>query len=99
MKLDRNRHEGGVTIYCYDIDTLELEMVCIEIKSPRAKPFLVISRYRPPSDNVETIGKLECVLRSLEFEDKERILLGEDNCDYSVILQESSMAIITILSY
>ena len=101
MKLDGNRHEGGVTIYC--CDTLEfskrddipittLEMVCIEIKPPRAKPYLVISWYRPPSDNVQTFAKLECVLRSLESEDKEFILLGDTNCDYTVILQESSVA-------
>ena len=100
MRLDHNRHEGGVAIYC--CDTLEshksddlpistLEMVCLEIKSPRAKPYLVISRNRPPSDNVETFGKLECVLRSLESEDKGFVLLGATNCDYSVILQESSV--------
>ena len=45
VRLDRNRHGGGVVIYC--CDTLEfrkrddipistLEMVCIEIKPPRA---------------------------------------------------------------
>ena len=101
VRLDGTRHEGGVFIYCCDtlefrklddIPTLTLEMVCIEIKPPRAKPYLVLSWYRPPSDNVETFGKLYCVLRSLELEDKEFILLGDTNCDYSVILQESSVA-------
>ena len=101
MRLDRNRHGGGVTIYC--CDTLEfrkrddihiptLEIVCIEIRPPRAKPYLVISWYRAPSDTVETFGKLECVLRSLESEDKEFILLGDTNCGYSEILQKSSVA-------
>ena len=101
VRLDRNRHAGGVAIYC--CDTLEfrkrddipistLEMVCIEINPPRAIPYLVISWYRPPSDNVETFGKPESVLRSLESENKEFILLGDTNCDYSVILQESSVA-------
>ena len=75
-----------------DIPTTTLEMVCIEITPPKAKPYLVLSWYRPPSDNVETFAKLECVPRSLEFEDKEFILLGDTNCDYSVILQESSVA-------
>ena len=57
MRLGRNRHGGGVAVYC--CDTLEfrkrddipistLEMVCIEITPPRAKPYLVISCYRPP---------------------------------------------------
>ena len=51
MRLDRNRHGGGVAIYF--CDTLEfrkhddipmstLEMVCIEIKPPRAKPYPII---------------------------------------------------------
>ena len=100
VTLGRNLHGGGVAICC--CDTLEfrkrddipistLEIVCIEIKPPRAKPYLVISWYRLPSDNEETFGKLECVLRSLESEDKEFILLGDTNCDYRVILQESSV--------
>ena len=95
MTLDRNCRGGGVAIYC--CDTLEfrkrdnvpistLEMVCIEITPPSAKQYIVISWYRLPTDNVETFGKLECVLRSLESKDKEFILLGDTNCDYSVIL-------------
>ena len=101
MRLDGTRHEGGVVIYCCDtlefrklddIPILTLEMVCIEITPPRTKPYLVLSWCRPPSGNVETFGKLYCVVRSLEFEDKEFILLGDTNCDYNVILQESSVA-------
>ena len=69
VRLDRNRHGGGVAVYCCDtlefrkrddIPTSTLEMVCIEIRPPRAKSYLVISWYRPPSDNAETFGKLEC---------------------------------------
>ena len=83
MTLDRNRLGGGVVIYCCytlefrkrdDIPISTLEMACIEIKPPRTNPYLVISWYRPLSDSVETFGKLECVLRSLESEDIELIL-------------------------
>ena len=52
MRLDHNYYGGGVAIYW--CDTLEfrkrdeipiwtLGMVCIEIKPPRAEPYLVIS--------------------------------------------------------
>ena len=34
------------------------------------------------------------VLRSLESEGREFIILGDTNCDYRVILQESSVAIL-----
>ena len=65
-------------------------MVSMEIKSHRAIPHLVISWYRPPSHNVETFVKLECVLGSLESKDKEWMLLGDTDCDYSLTNQEES---------
>ena len=95
MGLDCNRHGGCDTLKFSkrdDIPISTLEIVCIEIKPPRATPCLVISWYRPTSGNVETFGKLEFVLRSLESEDKDSKLLGDTNCDYSVILQESLVA-------
>ena len=101
VRLDRNRYGGGVAIYCCDIlefckrndiPISTVEMVCIEIKSPRAKPYLVNAYYRPPSDNVEAFGELQSVLKPLESEDKEFILLGDTNYDCNVILQESLVA-------
>ena len=74
-----------------DILILTLEIVCIEIKPPRAKLYIVISWCILPSNNLETYGKLECQLRSLESEDREFTLLGDTNSDYSVILRESSV--------
>ena len=55
MRLDCTRKGGGVDIYCRDTFELckrdsnpisNLEMVCIEIKPPRAKPGFMISWYR-----------------------------------------------------
>ena len=44
----------------------------------------------PPSATIETFENLERVLRFLESEDKEIILLGDTNCDFSNKTSESS---------
>ena len=71
-RLDRNRNGGGVAIYCRntfecskrdDIPISTLEMICVEIKPPKAKPYLVLSWYRPPSATIETFENLERVLK------------------------------------
>ena len=88
--LDRNRHGGGVGFYIQDnfvVDPREdiplssLELRCVEVKPIRAKPFFVVTWYRPPSDPVDSFDKLEAVFRFLESEGKEIILLGDTNCD------------------
>ena len=65
-------------------------MICVKIKPPKAKPYLVFSWYRPPSATIETFESLERVLRFIESEDKEIILLGDANCDFSYKMLESS---------
>ena len=64
-------------------------MVCVEIKTPKANPYLVLSWYRLPSDTIETFEHLEHVLRFLESEDKEIILLGDTNYDFGIKRLES----------
>ena len=44
----------------------------------------VVAWYRPPSDPVETFSKLEQILSFLDKEEKEVILLGDTNCDFTV---------------
>ena len=55
---DRNRNGGGVAVYVrnslkhnrrMDTPDKSLELVCIEIESIRARPFLIFSWYRPQS--------------------------------------------------
>ena len=53
------------------------------MKPVQAKPFFVVSWYRPPSDPVEVFDKLEEVYKFLESEGKEIILLGDTYCDLS----------------
>ena len=65
-----------------DIPTNGLETICIEVEPPKAKSFLVLAWYRPPSDTIETFDKMEKVLSYLDTEGKELILLGDTNCDF-----------------
>ena len=97
--LDRNRHGGGVGFYIQDdfiVDPREdiplssLELRCVEVKPIRAKPFFVVTWYRPPLDPVDSFDKLEAVFRFLESEDKEIILLGDTNCDVAPARDVSS---------
>ena len=56
-----------------------------KVKPVRAKPFFVVSWYRPPSDPTETFDKFEEVLKCLESEGKEIILLGDTKCDVTSV--------------
>ena len=48
---------------------------------PKSATPLVLAWYRPPSDPIRTFEKLETVLSFLDNEGKEKILLGDTNCD------------------
>ena len=90
-RCDRNREGGGIALYIKDsikyhvrkdLPEKSLELLCIEVEPLKARPFFVISWYRPPSDTVETFDKLDRILQFLETEGKELILLGDTNCDF-----------------
>ena len=57
LRLDRNRHGGGVAFYITetvnyehrtDIKTSNAELLCIEVKQKCTEPFIVMAWYRPP---------------------------------------------------
>ena len=91
VRLERSNHGGVVAIYIKDSIRFKhrndlppngLELICIEVEPPKAKSFLVLAWYRPPSDTVETFEKMEKVVSYLDKEGKELILLGDTNCDF-----------------
>ena len=53
----------------------------MKIQPPKSKCYLVVSWYRPSSDPVDSLNKVEKVLSYLDKEGKEIILLGDTNCD------------------
>ena len=67
-----------------DIPTTDLELLCIEITPTKAKPLIIISWYRHPSDTVKSFNKLEHILQFLDLEGKEIVLLGDANCDVNI---------------
>ena len=88
--LDKNRHGGGVAIYIretlnfehrVDFPTGNLEAICIEVKPKCGKPFFIVAWYRPPKYESETLVEMETLLKALENEKKEIILIGDLNCN------------------
>ena len=92
---DRTRHGGGLAIYIsdkifytrrYDLESLDLEMICIQITLPFQKSMYVISIYRSPSCDVSFFEKLEARLESICSSGSsidEILVFGDFNCDYS----------------
>ena len=64
-----------------DLVSDDLEVICLEIKRVKSKPFFVISWYRPPNNPAEIFDKFEIMLRKLEAEGKEYHIVGDLNCN------------------
>ena len=63
IRRDRNRQGGGVDFYiktsinfvvCSNLNVPNLENLCIEIRKPNSKPFLIATRYRPPCSSIDS---------------------------------------------
>ena len=89
---DRNTAGGGVAVYVretlphfqrLDITDQDLEVIGIEITPKNTKSFVILCWYRPPTDNQDSKSSdtLEGILRKLDSENKEVILIGYTNCD------------------
>ena len=97
VRLDRNRYGGGVVLYIknnipyverQDLVSDDLEMICIEVNRKHSKPFLIGTWYRPPSSDIDIFNDFELFLFKCDIEDKELILLGDLNCDFSKVPQD-----------
>ena len=58
-----------------------LELISLEIALKHAKSFLVVCWYRPPTADDAAFEKLREVLKNLDKDSKEIILVGDTNCD------------------
>ena len=91
LRCDRNRHGGGVCVYVrqginylnrVDLVNSEIEALCVEIKKPNCKAFIVLACYRPPNSNVDNFFTIyENILKHLDNEKKEVYVLGDLNCN------------------
>ena len=74
------RFGGGVCFYVrcninflprFDMSIDQLENLCIEIRKPRSKPFLVTTWYRPPDSPVDKFNYFETLVGRLDAENVE----------------------------
>ncbi len=95
VRNDRNRNGGGVAIYLRnsinykikeELMSCDLEIITIEIFKPKSKSFLVNCWYRPPDSSVEIFNNYEELVKKMDSENKEVILIGDFNCDWSQIV-------------
>ena len=65
-----------------DLMVDKLESVSVQIENGRFKPFIITSIYRPPEKPISYFSYIECLIASLESENKESIIMGDTNCDF-----------------
>ena len=62
IRRDRNRQGGGLSFYiktsinfvvCSNLNVPNLENLCIEIRKPNSKPFLIATWYRSPCPSID----------------------------------------------
>ena len=87
---DRDKNGGGVAIYVkaslpeqtVRIKSKNLELISLEITPKHGKSFLVVCWYSPPTAEDAPFDNLREVLRILDLDGKEIILIGDTNCDF-----------------
>ena len=63
----------------YKLWIKKLELLCVKVIKPKAKPFIVGTWYRPPGSTNETMQAFESALEKLEQHDLETNILGDFN--------------------
>ena len=59
-----------------DLNINNLENLCLEIRKPNSKPFVVVTWYRPPNSPNEVFTSLENLIGQLDSENVEFYLMG-----------------------
>ena len=93
IRRDRNRNGGGVCFYIKnsinfvtgrDFSLSDLENLCLEIQNLCAKPFLVVTWYRPPWSSAELFSHYETLVGKLDSLELEYYLMGDLNCNMAL---------------
>ena len=88
IRKDRNRHgvafcvKYGLEFNQIEPDLRNLELITIRLAIPHVKAILVTTGYGPPDSEVKLSDDFEEILRSLDAESHESIIMGGMNCDY-----------------
>ena len=98
IRRDRCRGGGGVAMYVRnvidfkirsDLSDPDLEFLCIKIKKPRAKPFLISNQHRPPNSPIELFDKFDVLLAKIEAENVESNIVDDINCDMMAVTPDN----------
>ena len=101
------RFGGGVCFYVrcninflprFDMSIDQLENLCIEIRKPRSKPFLVTTWYRPPDSPVDKFNYFETLVGRLDAENVEYYLMGDLNCNFGSTVMDHNSTILTSIT-
>ena len=91
VRLDRNRNGGEVVVFIrgnisyiirQDLVIDSLELLCIEVRKQKSKPFLIATWYRPPNSSNDLFQKFEHFLKLVDDENIEIIIAGDLNCNF-----------------
>ena len=92
LRRDRNRDGGGVALlikdnYSFkrrdDLCNENVECIWVEISPPHTRPILICAVYNPDGKNYMFSNLLSIMLSNASTEDKEIVLLGDFNCDFT----------------
>ena len=107
VRRDRNRNGGGVCLYIRSSINFKTrsslmsdiyEAIVVEIFKPNSQPFCIVAVYRPPGTEDEFFCYFEDVIKSLDFENKEIIVIGDMNCNYLAESRNSELINLTEIS-
>ena len=64
-----------------DLSEEALENLCLEIRKPKSKPFVVVTWYKPPDSPIGIFSHFENLVGKLDSENIEYYIMGDINCD------------------
>ena len=64
-----------------DLSLDQLENLCVEIRKPQSKPFVIATWYRPPDSSIDKFSSFETLVGRLDAEGIEFYIAGDLNCN------------------
>ena len=98
---------GGVCFYVrsninfsprLDLSIDHLENLCIEIRKPSSKPFVIATWYRPPNSTVDKFHLFESFIGRLDAENVEYYVLGDLNCNMGASIPDHESRLLSSIS-
>ena len=107
IRWDRNRNGGGVCFYVrstinyllrLDLSVNPLENLCIEVRKPRSKPFVVATWYRPPDSPTEIFVHFESLVDELHSQNVDFYFMGNVNCNLASSTFDTNTNLLTSIA-